>query len=185
MRYTPTVLVGPSGVGKGTLLAGVRELCPQVWISVSATTRPPRAGEIHGEHYFFLDDEHFDALITHDGFLEWAQYQTSRYGTPRAEVVKHIDAGEAVVMEIETQGALQVMERISPLRTIFVVPPSLDILEQRLQRRGTETPEAIAARLATAKREIQLIDRFDHVLVNDELAQATTELVNLLGLAQS
>ncbi|MCL1922590.1 MAG: guanylate kinase [Propionibacteriaceae bacterium] len=183
MNYIPTVLVGPSGVGKGTLLDAVCASYPQVWISVSATTRKPRPGEVHGQHYFFLTDQEFDDLIAGDGFLEWAQYQSSRYGTPSKAVDRQIRAGQAVVMEVEIQGALQIMEKLSPLRTIFVIPPSMDELVRRLRARGTETEEAIAARVATARQEMALTHRFDHIIVNEELAEATQELVNLLGLS--
>ena len=183
MRYTPTVLVGPSGVGKGTLLHRVCANYPEVWLSVSATTRQPRPGEVHGEHYFFFSEEEFDDLVSSNGFLEWARYQSSRYGTPRAQVVQQIHAGRVVIMEVEVQGALQIMEKLSPLRTIFIAPPSLVVLESRLRSRGTESEEVIISRLETAKKEMEFMDHCDHVIINDELAKSTGELVNLLGLS--
>ncbi len=182
MSFTPTVLVGPSGVGKGTVLASLRSLHPQVWLSVSATTRPPRPNEVDGQHYFFLTPAQFDELIAGDGLLEWAVYQDQKYGTPRAEVARQIGLGRAVVMELDIQGARQVKQRLRPLRTIFLAPPSMSDLEARLRGRGTESEAAIRRRLERAAHEIAAMDECDHVIVNHQVAAAVEELVNLIGL---
>ena len=132
------VISGPSGAGKGTLLARVLPRLEQIWLSVSATTRPPRKGEVDGLNYFFLSDTQFDKLIAVDGLLEWASVHGERYGTIRAEVQKRLEQGINVVLEIDPQGAFQVLEKMPESRTVFIAPPSLDVLEQRLRQRGTE-----------------------------------------------
>lgn len=182
MSFTPTVLVGPSGVGKGTVLSVLCDKYPQVWVSVSVTTRRPRPGEIDGKHYYFISDSEFDDLIASNGLLEWAQYQTSRYGTPRCDVEEKIGSGRAVIMELEVQGARQVRSKLNPLRTVFLAPPSWEDLEKRLRGRGTEPGPVIERRLATAREELACMDEFDVVVVNDKVADAAEELVNLIGL---
>ena len=183
MSFTPTVLVGPSGVGKGAVLASLCARCPDVWVSVSVTTRQPRPGEVHGLHYYFLSEEEFDDLIDSDGLLEWARYQSARYGTPRAEIAQKVAEDRAVIMEVETQGALQIMARLDQVRTIFLMPPSLEELESRLRGRGTESDESIKLRLQIAKHEMSLMDEFDYVIVNSEVAVVVEELVKLIGLS--
>lgn len=182
MSFTPTVLVGPSGVGKGTVLSFLCARYPKVWLSVSVTTRQPRPGEVHGQHYYFISESEFDQLIDSDGLLEWARYESSRYGTPRVEVEEKIHAGCAVIMEVDTQGAFQIKTRLDPVRTVFLAPPSWEELEARLRGRATETEQVIKRRLKEAKREMKLMDEFDHVIVNREVAVAVEELVNLIGL---
>ncbi len=182
MSYVPTVVVGPSGVGKGTVLASLGTQYPQVWLSISATTRPPRPHEVDGQHYFFLTMSQFDDLIDSDGLLEWAVYQGQKYGTPSAEVARQIEQGRAVVMELDIQGARQVEQRMNPVRTIFLAPPTLADLEQRLRGRGTESEEAIQGRLAHARQEIAAMGECDHVVYNDQVASAVAELVSLIGL---
>ena len=132
------VLTGPSGVGKGTVVAELRRLRPDLWVSVSATTRPPRAGEVDGVAYFFWGPERFDATIADDGFLEWAPFAGQRYGTPRAPVEHRLAAGEPVLLEIELQGARQVRAAMPAAFMVFLTPPDLTVLEDRLRGRATE-----------------------------------------------
>lgn len=148
-----------------------------IWLSVSATTRAPRANEIEGVHYFFKTEEAFDQLIAEDGLLEWAEYAGNKYGTPRQSVEEHLAAGYHVLLEIECQGAFQVKERMPEAHLVFIEPPSLEELEHRLVNRGTDSPEAIARRLETAKQELELADEYDFRLVNDNLDLAAAELI--------
>ena len=178
----PTVLVGPSGVGKGTVLAAVCAQHSLVWVSVSATTRVPRPGEVDGRDYYFVSEAEFDQLVDDDGLLEWASYSTARYGTPRAPVEQAIADGRAVVFEVEVQGARQIRDRLTPLRTVFLAPPSWQVLEQRLRGRGTESEAVIARRLDSARRELLTIDEWDHVIINTEVVSAASQLVDLIGL---
>jgi guanylate kinase len=178
-----TVISGPSGVGKGTVVHALASAHPEVWISVSATTRPPRPGEVEGVDYFFVDDAAFDRLIASNGLLEWALVHSSaRYGTPSAPVLEAVDAGRRVILEIELQGARQVRERLPGARYVFLAPPDDRTLGHRLRGRGTETEEQVQRRLRTAQDELAAAGEFDHVVVNDDLGQATAELVELLGL---
>jgi guanylate kinase len=182
VTFIPTVVVGPSGVGKGTVIAQVLAMCPQVWLSVSATTRAPRPGEVNGKHYFFVSEPEFSDLIEHDGLLEWATYQGHRYGTPRQAVIEKVEQGRAVLLEIEVQGARQVLERLRPVRSVFLAPPSWADLEKRLRGRGTEPESVIEQRLVTAREELAFRDHCDHVIVNREVASSAAELVNFIGL---
>lgn len=176
-----TVLAGPSAVGKGTVVAYLQEYFPDVWVSVSVTTRPPREGEIDGEHYHFVSDAEFDRLIAEGGLLEWAEvHQVARYGTPRAPVEEAIAAGRPALVEIDLQGARQVRETWPDARFVFLAPPSWDELERRLVGRGTETPEERAQRLATAEVEMAAAAEFDVVLVNQSVPEAAAELVRLM-----
>jgi guanylate kinase len=178
-----TIISGPTAVGKGTLVAGLRSRHPELFVSISATTRTPRPGEIDGVHYHFVDDAAFDKLIAEDGLLEWAQiHGCTRYGTPRAPVEQAVARGERVILEIDLRGARQVREKIPQAKLIFVVPPDMDALLDRLAARGTETPEQVECRLETARYELAHQDEFDHIVVNDDLGQATDELVRLIGL---
>ena len=182
MNFIPVVLVGPSGVGKGTVISSICAEYPQVWVSVSVTTRKPRPGEVDGQHYYFISDSDFDDLISSGGLLEWARYQSHKYGTPRAKVEEKILSGRAVIMELDVQGARQVRTRLDPVTTVFLAPPSWEELEKRLRGRGTESDDVIVRRLATAQEEMAAQGEFDHVIVNDEVASAAKELVNLIGL---
>lgn len=170
------VISGPSGAGKGTLVALLREAVPDAWISVSATTRKPRAGEVDGVHYFFKTEEEFMELVNAGGFLEWARYNGNCYGTPRASVEEHIAAGEQVILEIEVQGAFQVREKMPEAHLVFIEPPSLEVLEERLRNRGTETDDVIRKRLDVAKVELSRKMEYDVRLVNDDLQLALAEL---------
>ena len=178
-----TVISGPTAVGKGTVVQALREQYPEVWVSVSATTRAPRPTEIDGVHYNFVSTSEFDELVATDGLLEWAVvHGVDRYGTPSAPVRAAVAAGRRVILEIEVQGARQVKQRLPEVRTVFIAPPSWQALKDRLVGRGTETAEQMARRLRTAETELALAAEFDHVVVNDDLGRAVAELVELLGL---
>lgn len=178
-----TVISGPTAVGKGTVVQALRARHPEVWVSVSATTRSARPGEVDGRHYLFVSDAEFDDLIASDGLLEWALvHGTDRYGTPAAPVRAAVTAGRHVILEIEVQGARQVKRRLPEVRTVFIAPPTFDTLAERLSGRGTETPEQMARRLQTAAGELAAAGEFDHVVVNDDLGAAVDQLVELLGL---
>lgn len=171
------VISGPSGVGKGTLVARLVDALPNVWVSVSATTRNPRPGEVDGESYFFLSRERFQELIENDGFLEWAEYAGNFYGTPRASVKERLENGYHVILEIEYQGAFQVRNNMPETHLVFIEPPSLDELEQRLRGRGTEGDDVVSARMETALVELSHKEEYDKQLVNDDLDRAVDELV--------
>lgn len=178
-----TVISGPSGVGKGTVVRALAGAYPQVWVSVSVTTRPPRPGERDGVDYCFIDDAAFDELIARDGLLEWAEvHGSARYGTPRDPVMAAVADGRCVILEIELQGARQVRTRLDGARYVFLMPPDDATLQQRLRGRGTETEEQVRRRLRTAEAELAAAGEFDHVIVNDDLGQTVAELVELLGL---
>jgi guanylate kinase len=178
-----TVISGPSGVGKGTVVKALASAHPEIWVSVSATTRAPRPGELEGVDYFFLDDTAFDELIATDGLLEWAEvHGSARYGTPSAAVSAAVTAGRRVILEIELQGARQVREHLPGARYVFIAPPDDQTLLSRLRGRGTETESQVQRRLQTAEVELAASGEFDHVVVNDDLGQAVAELVELLGL---
>lgn len=178
-----TVISGPSGVGKGTVVAALVKEHPEVWVSVSATTRQPRAGEREAIDYFFVTDDEFDRLIASNGLLEWALvHGSARYGTPTQAVQSAVQAGRKVILEIELQGARQVRQTLPGARFVFIAPPDTQTLQQRLRGRGTETEDQVLRRLQTAEGEIAAAAEFDHVIVNDDLGQAVAELVELLGL---
>ena len=178
-----TVLAGPTAVGKGTVSADLRARYPQVWLSVSATTRAPRPGEVDGVHYHFVSAEEFDALEASGEMLETALvHGRNRYGTPRRPVVERLAAGEPALLEIDLQGARKVRETMPDAQFVFLAPPSFEELERRLVGRGTEDAEERERRLATARVELAAESEFDHVIVNDDVRRATDELVSLMGL---
>ncbi|MFI2379831.1 guanylate kinase [Streptomyces sp. NPDC018964] len=177
-----TVLSGPSGVGKSTVVAHMRKEHPEVWLSVSATTRAPRPGEQHGVHYFFVTDEEMDKLIANGELLEWAEFAGNRYGTPRAAVLEHLEAGVPVLLEIDLQGARQVRESMAEARSVFLAPPSWEELVRRLTGRGTESPEVIERRLEAAKTELAAEPEFDTTLVNTSVEDVARELLALMNV---
>lgn len=170
------VISGPSGAGKGTLVKRLLADVANAWVSVSATTRKPRAGEQDGREYFFLSREEFERGIEAGRFLEWAEYDGNLYGTPLDSVRAHMDAGDEVILEIEVQGAAAVRERMPECKMVFVEPPSLEVLEQRLRGRATNSEESIRARMRTAEVELSRKMEYDCVLVNDDLDTAAHEL---------
>lgn len=180
------VLCGPAGVGKGTVLGRVREQHPQIWLSVSATTRQPRPGEVDGVNYFFMPEQEFLDKEAAGEFLETADvFGLAHYGTPVKPVVEHLEQNIPVILEIDIQGARSVKQRAGELGldvvTVFIAPPSFEELERRLVGRGTETPEQQAKRLETAKIELAAEPEFDKVIVNNVVDDAANELWNLIA----
>lgn len=175
------VLAGPTAVGKGTVAAEVRATHPEVWISVSVTTRKPRPGEVDGVHYWFVSDEEFDRMIAEDELLEWAVvHQTARYGTPRKPVEQALAEGRPAMLEIDLQGARQVRRTMPEALFVFLAPPSFDELVRRLVGRGTETADERERRLETARLELAAESEFDITILNLEVHAAAEELVTLL-----
>jgi guanylate kinase len=174
------VITGPSGVGKGTLIKNLLARVPELELSVSATTRAPRPGEVDGVDYHFLTPEEFDARVAAGDFVEHAEYAGRRYGTLRCELRRRVDAGVPVVLEIEVQGARQIREALPEAVQVFIVPPTLDALRARLTGRGTDDPDEVARRLQTAERELEAHDEFDAEVVNDRLEDALEELVKIV-----
>ncbi len=180
-----TVLAGPTAVGKGSLAERVRTSWPQVWMSVSTTTRPPRAGEREGVHYHFVDEAEFDRLVAEDQMLEWAVvHGRHRYGTPRPPVEQALADGRPALLEIDLQGARQVRAAMPEALFVFLAPPSWEELERRLVGRGTESEEERRRRLATARVELAAEGEFDVTVVNDDLEKAAARLVALMGITQ-
>jgi guanylate kinase len=173
-----TVLSGPSGVGKGTVIAAVRRRHPDIWISVSATTRPPRPGEVDGEHYYFVDDQRFSALAQSGELLEYATYGGYRYGTPREPVLQVLAANRPALLEIDLQGARQVRAAMPEAQLVFLAPPTWEELVRRLTGRATESAEAVAERLAVAQLELAAGAEFDRQLINDDIDVVADQLVS-------
>ena len=170
------VISGPSGVGKGTLLQRLRQQYPELQVSISATTRQPREGEVHGQHYYFVSKEQFQSMIERGELLEWAEFAGNCYGTPKAPIVAAIAQGQRVVLEIELLGARQVRESLPAAKQIFIAPPTDKTLDHRIRGRGQETETAIEKRLKQAKVELAAADEFDIKIVNDSLDTALEEL---------
>lgn len=179
-RGTLVLYTGSSGVGKGTLMERLLEADKSIRLSVSNTTRKPRKGEIDGVHYNFVTEDEFVDLINKDGYLEYARYCENYYGTPKKQVYDLLDEGYNVFLEIEVQGGLQVMEKYPDILSIFILPPSMESLERRLRRRGTEDEETIQMRLAQAKEEMQYKDRYKYNVVNGDLDVAVNEILDIL-----
>ena len=176
------VLSGPSGCGKGTVLKRVLEKSPDTVVSVSATTRLPREGEMEGKHYFFCTRAEFEKKIAEDAFLEYAEYNGNYYGTPKAWVEEHRGLGQNVVLEIEVQGGKQIIERCPDAVSVFLTSPSMEELERRLRGRGTETEEKIRARLERAVWELTQVDAYRYLIVNDEVEKAADRLIDIIEL---
>ena len=177
------VIAGPSGVGKGTVLHEFISRAPDCWVSISATTRPPRPGEVDGVHYYFVSEERFDEMIAGNELLEWAVvHGKHRYGTPRLPVEEAAAGGRTVILEVDLAGARQIRHSLPEAQQIFLLPPSWEELEHRLRGRGTESPEQIERRLATARTEMEAQSEFDMVVRNDSVSRATDELLHIMGL---
>jgi guanylate kinase len=177
------VLSGPSGVGKSTVVAHLRTAHPEVWLSVSVTTRGPREGETDGVEYHFVSDEEFAAMVEREELLEWAEFADHFYGTPRAPVEQKLDAGIPVVLEIELNGARQVRNAMPDAQLVFLAPPHWDELVRRLVGRGTEPADVIARRLEVARVEMAAQAEFDVVLVNDDVKAVCDRLVALMSIS--
>lgn len=183
-RSRLTVLAGPTAVGKGTVSADIRARYPEIWLSVSATTRPPRPGELDGVHYHFVSEAEFDRMTAAGELLEWAVvHGRHRYGTPRRAVEQALADGKPALLEIDLQGARQVRLTMPDALFVFLAPPSREELVRRLVGRGTETAEERERRLQTADRELAAQPEFDVTIVNDDVRRATDELVSWMGLA--
>ena len=174
------VITGPSGVGKGTLVKKLLLAHSELYLSISATTRSPRSHEEHGKDYYFLTKEEFQQMIKNNSLLEWAQYTENYYGTPRTPVEERLKQGQNVLLEIEVLGAGQIKANFPNSFTIFILPPSLEELERRLQDRGTETPEVIASRMEKAKEEIASSDTFDFKICNEDLEITVEDLEKII-----
>ncbi|NDJ21277.1 guanylate kinase [Nostoc sp. B(2019)] len=170
------VLTGPSGVGKGTLMRSLLQRHPELYYSVSVTTRSPRPGEIDGKNYYFISRSKFEQLIAQGEFLEWAEFAGNYYGTPREAVLNQIRSGKLVVLEIELEGARQIRASFPGALSIFILPPSFDELEKRIRGRAQDSEEAIARRLRCAQEEIKAADEFDIQIVNDDFETALKDI---------
>ena len=174
------VITGPSGVGKGTLVKLLLTHHPELNVSTSATTRAPRVGEVDGKDYYFLSREEFEKMIEIGEFLEWAKYTGNYYGTPKKAVEEQLQQGKKVILEIEVVGARKVQESFPEATRIFILPPTLAVLEQRLAKRGKDYPSAIEQRLEQAKTEIAAAEEFDYSIVNDDLDRSLNELEKIV-----
>ena len=173
-----TVLSGPSGVGKGTVVGALRRRHPEVWVSVSVTTRSPRPGEIDGQHYRFIDERAFSELIEGNQLLEYATYGAYRYGTPRAPVLHQLSEGRPALLEIDLQGARQVRASMPEAQLVFLAPPDWEELVRRLTGRATESADVVQQRLEIARKELALVREFDKQLINHDVDAAADQLVN-------
>jgi guanylate kinase len=177
-----TVLSGPSGVGKSTVVAELRRECPEIWVSVSVTTRRPRPGEVNGREYYFVDNREFDRMLAAGELLEWNEFAGNKYGTPREPVRERIERDEPTLLEIDLNGARQVREVMKDdALFVFLQPPSWEELVRRLTRRGTEAPDVVERRLAVAREELAAAGEFDVTLVNTSVSEVCRQLVTLIN----
>lgn len=179
------ILSGPSGCGKGTIVSRILKEREDTILSVSVTTRAPRPGEIDGFHYWFITAEEFDNMVQRNDLLEYAQYSGNCYGTPRTAVEEHIKAGRNVILEIDVQGALQVMQRCDDYVSVFLTVPSMEELEKRLRGRGTEEESRVQARLTAAKEELEYVDRYQYRVLNDDLDEAVEQIHRIIETEKS
>lgn len=173
------VISGPSGAGKGTVCKALIEKNP-IWISVSCTTRNPRQGEVHGVNYYFIDKEEFLNRIENNDFLEYAEVYGNYYGTPKSEVLKMLDEGKDVILEIDIQGALKIKSTYPDGVFIFIMPPSMEELKNRITNRGSETPESLKTRMESAYNEISFASKYDYAVVNDEVEEAVKKIESII-----
>jgi guanylate kinase len=178
-KGTLFVISAPSGAGKTTLVGQVLKKNPQLFYSISHTTRKPRTGEIHGKDYYFIDEQEFKTLIDQDLWIEWAQVHGNFYGTSKAFITKKLEAGENILLDIDVQGAKQIMNSKLGLVSVFILPPSIEVLQQRLENRGTDSKTVISHRMENARLEIDQQSAYDHVIVNDEIDQAIADLCSI------
>ncbi|MDY6825693.1 MAG: guanylate kinase [Bacillota bacterium] len=176
------IISGPSGVGKGTVCRRLLEIRKELKVSVSYTTRPPRHGEIDGREYNFIDRESFEAMINKDAFLEWAVVHGYYYGTRRVAVEEALSHGEDLILEIDVQGATQVRVKMPESVSVFLAPPSMKVLEERIDGRGTEDEQRIKDRLATARREMKVYHRYDYVVVNETVEKAASLINSIIDV---
>lgn len=178
------VVSGPSGVGKGTVCKYLTETEPDIFLSVSATSRQPREGEVEGQHYFFVSPEKFKEMIAGDEFLEYANYITSSYGTPKKPCFEHLENGNSVILEIEVQGGTKVKEKYPDTVMIFIVPPDMETLKQRLRGRGTEADDVIEKRIKRAYEEFDYLEKYDYIVVNDDIEKAAQRIKAIICAEQ-
>ena len=181
---TVTVLTGPSGVGKGTVVSRLLQQHPEIWLSVSVTTRSPRPGERHGVDYWFISDAEFDDLVASGDLLEWALvHGTHRYGTPRRPVLAALQEGRVCLLQLDLAGARRVRSTMPEARSVFLMPPDREELERRLRGRGTEDEAELARRFRTAEGELAAAPEFDEIIVNSDVAKTCEDLVEFMGLS--
>jgi guanylate kinase len=178
------IISAPSGTGKSTVIKKLMETCKDLYFSVSATTRPARPGEVHGVSYYFITHEEFEKHIRQNDFLEYAEYVGNYYGTLKAPVLARLEEGKDVILDIDVQGCKQIIAAMPEAITIFLVPPSMEELENRLRIRGTESEERVKNRLIRAKAEMLEKDSYDYVVVNDEVDKAVAEVLGIMGCKQ-
>ena len=179
------IVSGPSGVGKGTVCARILAQSNDTVVSVSATTRPPRAGEVEGKNYFFLTKDEFFKKRDRGEFLEWAEVFGNYYGTPADKVAEKLKSGKNVILEIDTQGAMQVKAACPEGVSIFILPPSFEELKKRITKRGTESPQIIQKRLSCAKAEMDLADKYDHVVINVDASKTASDIIEIINMERS